>query len=89
MLWVMAAWIFATTLTHVPGSLLHASLRLKPQIIVLTIAAVAGFALKYVAARQLGVVGILAVAPALWLGFVAPIYFWLVWRVLRGLARPA
>lgn len=85
LLGAMAAWIVAMTCTNVPGALLHAALRLKPQIIVLAVAALAGFGLKYLAARALGVTGILLVSPLLWAMLVAPAYVWLALRVVRRL----
>ena len=80
LLWVMAAWIVMTTLCHIPGLLLNATLRLRPQIFILSVAATTGFVLKYFAARQFGVIGILSVSPVLWSCFVVPAYFWLAWR---------
>ena len=73
----MAAWIITAALCHVPGLYLNATLRLKPQIIILGITAALGFPLKYLAAQTFGVIGILTISPLLWLGFVAPCYFWL------------
>lgn len=82
LLWAMAAWITSMTLTYVPTSLLHAALRLKPQILLLALAAIAGFGLKFLAAPLYGVTGILLVTPALWVAFVAPVYIWLAWRTV-------
>jgi O-antigen/teichoic acid export membrane protein len=81
LLWAMAAWIIATTLTNVPGALLNAAMKLKPQIALLAMAALAGFALKFLAALSFGVTGILLVTPALWFALVAPVYFWMAWRI--------
>ena len=83
LLWAMAAWIVGMTLTHVPGALLNAALKLKPQIVVLAVAAIMGFALKYMAARSFGVVGIVLVTPALWLVLVAPAFLWMAWRAVK------
>lgn len=82
LLWAMAAWIVGLTLTNVPASLLNAALKLKAQIVLLSIAAIAGFGLKFFAARAFGVTGILLVTPALWFVLVAPAYLWLAWRVV-------
>jgi O-antigen/teichoic acid export membrane protein len=82
LLWAMAAWITATTLTYVPGALLNASLKLKPQIVLLSIAAIAGFGLKFVSARHFGVTGILLITPVLWFALVAPAYLRLAWRTV-------
>ena len=83
LLWGMAAWIVATTLTNVTGALLNAASWLKPQMLILGMVAAGGFLLKFVAARIFGVAGILSVTPTLWFCFVAPAYFWLAWRVVR------
>jgi O-antigen/teichoic acid export membrane protein len=83
LLLAMAGWITLLTFTNVPGALLNASSRLKPQVVVLGLVALVGFGLKYLAARQFGVVGILAVSPALWLVVVVPTYLVLVAKVLR------
>jgi O-antigen/teichoic acid export membrane protein len=83
LLWAMAAWIVGMTLTNVPGSLLNAALKLKPQILILSMAALAGFGLKFLAAQRFGVTGILLVSPALWFTMVGPLYLWLAWRVVR------
>jgi O-antigen/teichoic acid export membrane protein len=80
--WAMAAWIVGMTLTNVPGSLLHAALKLRVQIVLLSAAAIAGFGLKFLVAPVFGVTGILLVTPALWFVLVAPVYFWLAWRVV-------
>jgi len=80
LLWAMAAWITGLTLTYVPSSLLNAALQLKPQIILLSVAAVAGFGLKFLAARMFGITGILLVTPILWFALVGPAYLWLAWR---------
>jgi O-antigen/teichoic acid export membrane protein len=85
LLWTMAAWIVLFTLSSVPGALLNAARCLRPQIAVLGLAALAGFALKYAAARTFGVAGILAVLPLLWLVAVAPAYLWLAARVVKRL----
>lgn len=83
LLLAMAGWIIGTTITYVPNTLLNAAGRLKPQIIILTAAALAGFVLKFFTAHSFGVTGILAVTPALWLTIVAPLFLWLAWRVVR------
>lgn len=83
LLWAVAAWIVATTLTNVTGALLNAASWLKPQLAILSAVAVGGFALKFVAARLFGVAGILSITPALWFCIVAPAYFWLAWRAVR------
>jgi O-antigen/teichoic acid export membrane protein len=80
LLWSMAAWITGIALAYIPGALLNAALRLKPQILLLSAVAVAGFGLKFLAARAFGVTGILLVTPVLWFGLVVPAYFWLSWR---------
>ncbi|MGE4481365.1 lipopolysaccharide biosynthesis protein [Acidocella sp.] len=82
LLWAMAAWITGLTLTDVPGALLNATLKFKPQIALLSLAAAAGFGLKFLVAHAFGVPGILLVTPALWFAFVAPIYFWMAWRTV-------
>ncbi|MBU6418397.1 MAG: hypothetical protein KGQ79_01550 [Proteobacteria bacterium] len=82
LLWAMAAWITGLTLTNVPGALLNAALKFKPQIAILSFAAAAGFGLKFLAAHTFGVPGILLVTPALWFAFVAPLYFWMAGRVV-------
>jgi O-antigen/teichoic acid export membrane protein len=82
LLWAMAAWIVGLTLTYVTGSLLNAALQLKPQILILSVTAIAGFGLKFLAAHMFGVTGILLVTPALWFVLVAPAYLWLAWRAL-------
>lgn len=83
LLLAMAYWIVSTTFIYVPSALLNAAGRLKPQIIILTAAALAGFVLKFFTAHSFGVTGILAVTPALWLTIVAPLFLWLAWRVVR------
>ncbi len=80
LLWAMAAWITGMSLVYVPGASLNAALKLKPQILLLSAAAIAGFGLKFLAARSFGVTGILLVTPALWFALVVPLYFWLAWR---------
>lgn len=82
LLWAMGVWISGLTLTYIPASLLNAALKLKSQILLLAVAAIIGFTLKFFAARQFGVTGILLVTPVLWFVFVAPIYLWLAWRVV-------
>ncbi len=82
LLWAMAAWITSLTLTYVPAALLNAALRLKAQIALLTIAAIAGFGLKYFAAHAFGITGIVLVTPALWFAMVVPAYLWLAWQVV-------
>jgi O-antigen/teichoic acid export membrane protein len=82
LLWAMAAWITGLTLTYVPGSLLNAALKLKSQILLLSVAAIAGFCLKFFAARLFGVTGILLVTPVLWFALVGPVYLWLAWRAV-------
>ncbi len=87
LLWVMAFWIVTMTLTSIPTLLLRASATLKPQIVILGIAAMASFGLKYVAARHFGINGILLVSPLLWIVFVVPGYFFLIRSIFRkGLA---
>lgn len=83
LLLVMAGWIIGTSFICVPSALLNAASRLRPQIIILTTAALAGFALKYFAAQSFGVTGILAVTPVLWLTVVGPLFLWFAWRVVR------
>jgi O-antigen/teichoic acid export membrane protein len=80
LLWVMAAWVVLMTLPQMPAMLLHAALRLRPQLIILSTVAVLGFALKFFAARAFGVAGLLAVAPLLWAAVVSPAYFLLARR---------
>jgi O-antigen/teichoic acid export membrane protein len=82
MLWAMAAWITGVTITNVPSSILNAALKLKPQILLLSTAAVAGFVLKFFAARVFGITGILLVTPVLWFVFVGPIYLRLALQVV-------
>jgi O-antigen/teichoic acid export membrane protein len=82
LLWAMGAWITGLALTNIPGSLLNAALKLKPQILILSITAIAGFGLKFLAARQFGVTGILVVTPILRFALVVPVYFWLAWQVV-------
>jgi O-antigen/teichoic acid export membrane protein len=82
LLWSMAAWITGMTLTYVPGSLLNAALKLKSQILLLSVTAVAGFGLKFLAAHLFGITGILLVTPLLWFALVVPIYLWLAWRTV-------
>lgn len=88
LLWAMAAWIVCLTLTNVPGALLNAALRLKPQIVILSMVAIAGFGLKFLAARSYGVAGILLVSPALWVVAVAPLYLGLAWRTVALRSTP-
>lgn len=83
LLLAMAGWIIGTTFIYVPNSLLNAASQLKPQIIILTTAALTGFGLKFFAAQSLGVTGILAVTPMLWLTVVGPLFLWFAWRVVR------
>ncbi len=80
--WVMAAWICAGSLSHMPGLLLHAALRLRPQIILLSLVAGLGLVLKYFAALHFGVSGMLLVSALLWLFLSTPCYFWLAQRAL-------
>lgn len=80
LLWVMAAWIVLMTLPQMPALLLHAALRLRPQLILLSAVALLGFGLKYLAARSYGVAGILAVSPLLWAAIVTPGCFILAGR---------
>lgn len=80
LLWAMAAWITGLTLTNVPGALLNAVLKFKPQIAILSFVAAVGFGLKFLAAHTFGVSGILLVTPTLWFAFVAPVYFRMAWR---------
>ena len=82
LLWMMAAWITLTTLAHMPSLLLVAVLQLRSQIIILSIAAILGFGLKYVAAEKFGVIGILAVTPLMSALLINPAYFWLASRWL-------
>jgi len=82
LLWAMAAWITGSTLPNVPGALLNAALKLKPQILLLSLAAIASFGLKFLAAHAFGITGILLVTPALWLVAVAPVYIWLAWQTV-------
>lgn len=82
LLWAMAGWILATSLTQVPGAVLNAALKLKPQIFVLSFAALAGFGLKYFFARGFGAPGILAVTPLLWFLLVVPVFFRQAWLVV-------
>lgn len=82
LLWAMAGWIVAMSLTNVPASLLNAALRLKPQFLILAVAAVLGFVLKFFAAKSFGVTGILLVSPLLWFVLVVPAYVGLAWRVV-------
>jgi O-antigen/teichoic acid export membrane protein len=82
LLLAMAVWITGMTLTNVPAALLNAALRLRAQIAILSCAALAGFALKYWAARHFGVTGILLVSPVMWFAAVGPLYLWLAWRVV-------
>jgi O-antigen/teichoic acid export membrane protein len=89
MLWVMAAWIVMTTLPHMPGLFLHAALRLRPQIFVLSATAIVSFVLKYFAAKSFGVAGILSVSPLLWMFLVSPAYFWLAWCWIAKTEREA
>ena len=70
------------TLTNVPGSVLHAALKLRVQIVILSAAALAGFGIKYLVAKPCGVTGILLVTPVLWFVAVGPIYLWLAWRTV-------
>lgn len=82
--WVMAAWIVALNLPRIPGLFLNAASELKPQIYLLTAAALLGFILKFFAAERFGAAGILATTPILWLFIVAPAYFWLAWGRIRA-----
>ena len=88
LLWAMAAYITGLTLINVPGALLNAARRLKPQIVLLALAAIAGFGLKFLAARAFGVPGILMVSPALWFILVAPLYLWWAWRTVTCRCAP-
>jgi O-antigen/teichoic acid export membrane protein len=81
LLWAMAAWITGLALTKVPGSLLNAALELKPQILLLSVAAITGFILKFLTARAFGVTGIMLVTPVLWFVFIGPLYLRMAWRV--------
>ena len=80
--WAMAIWIVSMTLTNVPGSVLHAALKLRVQIVILSAAALAGFGIKYLVAKPCGVTGVLLVTPVLWFVAVGPIYLWLAWRTV-------
>ena len=82
LLWCMAGWITSITLGYVPGALLNAALALRPQILILSFAAIAGFGLKFLAARWFGIPGILLVTPVLWFLLVVPLYLRLAWRVV-------
>jgi O-antigen/teichoic acid export membrane protein len=84
LLWTIAFWIVSMTLTNVPGSVLHAALKLRVQIVLLSSTALAGFGFKYLVAHRFGVTGILLVTPVLWFVFVAPIYFWISWRTVTS-----
>lgn len=82
--WIMAAWILMACLPHVPGLALHAALRLKPQILVLSSGAFLGIGLKYLLGNVFGVVGILVSYPIIGLALTVPAYFWLVKRWLTA-----
>ncbi|MDR3520967.1 MAG: hypothetical protein P4L54_05055 [Acidocella sp.] len=82
LLWMMAAWIILTSLPQMPGLLLNAVSQLRPQIIILAIAAALSFGLKYLAAPKFGVIGILAVPPLMAALIINPAYFWLASRWL-------
>lgn len=82
LLWMMAAWITLGTLPQMPGLLLNAVSQLRPQIIILSTAALLGFGLKYLAAPTFGVIGILAVPPLMAALIINPAYFWLASRWL-------
>ena len=83
-LWVMAAWIIALNLPRIAGLFLNAASELKPQIYLLTAAALLGFILKFFAAQRFGAAGILGTTPILWLLIVTPAYFWLARRRIRA-----
>ncbi|WP_298283975.1 lipopolysaccharide biosynthesis protein [Acidocella sp.] len=83
MMWAMAGWIVALTLTNVPGVLLSAAHRIWPQIWVYGVAALLGFGAKYLLAPRFGVVGVLAVAPVVWVLWTAPMLGWFTLRTLR------
>jgi O-antigen/teichoic acid export membrane protein len=85
--WTMSAWIIVGTLPHIPGLLLHAALRLRPQIYILSLAAAIGLLLKYFAAGWFGVIGILAVTPVMGLVLIVPGYLLLAWQVMAGFSE--
>jgi O-antigen/teichoic acid export membrane protein len=76
-LWAVGAWVTLSALTLAPGYLLLAVSRLKGPLIVLTVAALVGLALKYLAAQRFGVAGMLTVTPALTVALVWPVYLWM------------
>ena len=84
LLWVTAAWIVIHTLPYMVGLLLNAALQLRCQIVILSIAIPVSFGLKFYAAQEFGVAGILSVTPFLWLVFVCPAYFLVAWHWMQS-----
>jgi O-antigen/teichoic acid export membrane protein len=87
-LWAVGAWVTLSALTQAPGFLLMAVSRMRGQLIVLSLAAAAGLALKYLAAQLFGVAGMLTVTPALTLALIWPAYLWLTKAWLAGAVHP-
>jgi O-antigen/teichoic acid export membrane protein len=83
--WAMAAWIVALSVPRVASLLFNAVSILRFQIWVAAAAAAFAFGLKYIAAPDLGVTGILAATPAAWLLVIWPCF---AWRARGWIVRP-
>ena len=84
----MGAWITVQAMPRVAGLLLNAVSALRGQVLAQAAATAASLGLKFLAAKQFGVAGILGATPLVWVFIVWPSYAWLAARWINGPGAP-